>query len=165
MRVGITGHQVLDDPGAWSWVGRVMRQELADIRHSPVGVTSLAVGTDQLFAKVVLERGGSLHVVLPFADIERTFSQEDLADFRELIRYAAAVEEIDVPGTNEDAYLAAGQRVVDLSDVILAVWDGGPAKGKGGTADVVAYATRRGVSLVHINPVSRVVRRQMHMEG
>ena len=60
-------------------------------------------------------------------------------------------------GSDEDCYLAAGHRVVELSDLMLAVWDGSPAKGKGGTADVVAYAVRRGVPLFHINPASHVV--------
>ena len=69
---------------------------------------------------------------------------------------------LDTPGTDEDAYLVAGRRVVDLSDIVLAVWDGHPAKGKGGTADVVAYTIRRGVPLIHIDPVSRTVRRSGH---
>jgi len=38
--------------------------------------------------------------------------------------------------TDEDAYMAAGRRVVDLSDVMIAVWNAKPAKGKGGTADI-----------------------------
>src|SRR5271165_2228772 len=38
--------------------------------------------------------------------------------------------------TDEDAYMAAGRRVVDLSDVMIAVWIAKPAKGKGGTADI-----------------------------
>ena len=48
--------------------------------------------------------------------------------------------------------------VVDLTDIVLAVWDGQPAKGKGGTADVVAYVLRRSVPLIHIDPAARIVR-------
>jgi hypothetical protein len=71
---------------------------------------------------------------------------------------------LDTHGTDEDAYLAAGQRVVELSDIVLAVWNGKPAKGKGGTADVVAYAIRRGMPLIHINPISRTVRQADNQE-
>lgn len=39
---------------------------------------------------------------------------------------------------------ADGYRDVGLSDELLAVWDGRPAWGFGGTADVVAYAERTG---------------------
>jgi len=122
-----------------------------------VAVTSLAIGADQLLARLVLEQGGSIHAVLPFADIERSFSPEDIPAYRELVG-KAAVEVLDTLGTDEDAYLIAGQRVADLSDVVLAVWNGRAAKGKGGTADVVAYAIRRGVSLIHLDPVSRTIR-------
>ena len=47
---------------------------------------------------------------------------------------------------------------MELSDIVLAVWKGKPAKGKGGTADVVAYAIRRRVPLIHIDPISHTVR-------
>lgn len=157
MRVGITGHQRLENAQAWVWVARVMREELARAEAPLIGITSLAIGADQLLARLVLDAGGTIHAVLPFADIERSFSPEDLPGYRELVR-KASVEVLDTRGRDEDAYLAAGQRVVDLSDFVLAVWDGKPAKGKGGTADVVAYVIRRGVPLVHINPISRTVR-------
>jgi len=157
-RVGVTGHQRLDHPEAWSWVAGMMRDELAKMAPPLVAVSSLAIGADQLLARLVSERGGVVHAVLPFADIERTFSPRDRPAYRSLAKQAT-VEVLDTPGTDEDAYLAAGRRVGELSDLMLAVWDGNPAKGKGGTADVVAYAVRRGVPLVHIEPSSRTVRR------
>ncbi|MFJ8953478.1 hypothetical protein ACIRO1_25525 [Streptomyces sp. NPDC102381] len=49
--------------------------------------------------------------------------------------------------------MAAGKEVVDQSDVLLAVWDGKPAGGKGGTADVVAYAQRQGMDVRIIWPL------------
>jgi hypothetical protein len=162
-RVGITGHQRLEDPEGWPWVARVMRDELARIAPPLIGVTSLAVGADQLLARLVLERGGMIHAVLPFADIERSFSLEDVRAYRELVK-RATVEVLDTPGADEDAYLAAGRRVVDLSDIVLAVWNGMPAKGKGGTADVVAYAMRCGVPLLYIDPMSRTVRKPENRE-
>lgn len=158
MRVGVTGHQQLEDSKAWTWVTRVMRDELARVPPPLIGVTSLAVGADQLLARLVLEVGGTIYAVLPFADIERSFSPEDVPAYRELLRQAT-VEVLDTHGTDEDAYLAAGQKVVELSDIVLAVWNGKPAKGRGGTADVVAYAIRRGVPLIHIDPISHTVRR------
>jgi hypothetical protein len=158
MRVGITGHQRLENPDAWPWVADVIREELGKIAPPLVGVTSLAIGADQLLARLVLERGGRIYAVLPYADIERSFAPEDASAYRELVRQAT-VEILNTPGTDEDAYLAAGQRVVDMSDLVVAVWNNRPAKGKGGTADVVAYAWRRGVPVIHIEPIARTVRR------
>jgi len=135
-----------------------MNEELARMAPPLLGVSSLAIGADQLLARLVIEHGGKIHAVLPFIDIERTFSPEHLPVFHDLAS-RAVIEVLDTCGTDEDAYLAAGKRVVDLSDIVLAVWDGKPAKGKGGTADVVAYAIERGVPLVHIDPTSRTARR------
>ncbi len=45
--------------------------------------------------------------------------------------------------------MAGSELLVGLVDEVLAVWDGRPARGYGGTADVVAYAIRTGVP-VHV---------------
>lgn len=43
----------------------------------------------------------------------------------------AEVEVLDARAGDEESFLAAGQRVADLADVMIAVWDGAPAKGLG----------------------------------
>jgi hypothetical protein len=159
MRVGITGHQQLEDPEAWPWVEEIVGLELGAAAAPVVVVTSLAVGADQLVARLGIARGATVHAVLPFAGIERTFAAEEgLQAYRRLVSQAT-VEVLQTSGTDEDAFMAAGRRVVELSDVMIAVWDAKPAKGKGGTADIVAYAIASGVPVVHINPVERTVTR------
>ena len=153
-RVGVTGHQYLEAEVDWTWVAGAMREQLTKVEPPLMGVTSLAIGADQLLARLVLDLGGTIQAVLPF--VERSLSADEVHSYRELVRHAT-VEVLQVQGSDEDCYLAAGHRVVELSDLMLAVWDGAPAKGKGGTADVVGYAIRRGVPLIQINPVSRVV--------
>jgi hypothetical protein len=157
-RIGITGHQRLEDPAAWPWVEEAVGREMDAVAAPLVVVTSLAVGADQLAARLGIARGATVHAVLPFSGIERTFSAEDLQAYRRLVNQAS-VEVLQTSGTDEDAYLAAGRRVVELSDLVIAVWDGNPAKGKGGTADIVTYAIASGVPVVHINPVERTVTR------
>lgn len=49
--------------------------------------------------------------------------------------------------STEQAHLAAGQAVVDRSERLVTVWDGKPARGIGGTADIVSYARQKGVSV------------------
>lgn len=156
MNIGISGHQRLDDPAAWSWVADMIAETLDHVSGPLVAVTSLAVGADQLLAQLVIARGGRVHAVLPFRDIERSFADDALAAYRQLVSHAE-VEVLNQNGTDEDAYLAAGKRVADLADLLIAVWDGESAKGKGGTADIVRYAAHRNVPLVHINPVTRAV--------
>ena len=56
MKVGITGHQKLNDPSAWSDVCKQLGELLNDAEKPLIGLTSLAIGADQLFAEVVLGR-------------------------------------------------------------------------------------------------------------
>ncbi len=155
--MGVTGHQKLPDPGLWTWVSKTLEKELDRISLPLVGVTCLAAGADQLGAECILRRNGELYVVLPFPDIERSFSGDALHTYRHLLQKASTVEIVDDCPSDEEAYLAAGKRVVDLSDILIAVWDGMPAKGKGGTADVVAYARTRQVPVIHIDTQRRRV--------
>ncbi|MGY3204135.1 hypothetical protein ACVW19_004650 [Streptomyces sp. TE5632] len=46
--------------------------------------------------------------------------------------------------STSEAHMAGSEILVDLSGELLAVWDGKPARGFGGTADVVSYAERSG---------------------
>jgi len=48
--------------------------------------------------------------------------------------------------------MAASKLMVDEADELYAVWDGKPARGYGGTADVVAYAREHGTPVRVIWP-------------
>ncbi len=140
-RLGITGHQSIPAP-AIDFVTEALQREIVAVsRMGPLlGVSSLAAGADQLFASIVLRAGGSLHVVVPASEYETTFDDSGLREFRQLLQSAAEVEVLPYEAPTEEAFYAAGKRVVDLSEILLAVWDGRPSRGLGGTADVVRYA-------------------------
>ncbi|NUP64306.1 MAG: hypothetical protein HOW71_19265 [Nonomuraea sp.] len=48
--------------------------------------------------------------------------------------------------------MTASARMLDDAEVLFAIWDGQPARGYGGTADVVAEARRREVPVRVIWP-------------
>ncbi len=128
-----------------------------------VGVTGLAAGADSVFATRVLAHGGTLHVVLAYEGFERSLDSDDERD--ELARLLALAETVETLGhrsSDEEAYLAEGRRVVDLSDLLVAVWDGEAARGRGGTGDVVAYAVERGTAVMHLDPFHEHVE---HLDG
>jgi hypothetical protein len=151
--MGITGHRTLNDPAAWTWVRGELRALLRKTARPLVGVTSLAIGADQLFAEIILELEGDIEAVIPFPDYERTFDNElDLARYRRLKAVSKHVEIQQNCATEDEAYLKAGQRVAQLSDLLVAVWDGQLSRGLGGTADIVRYATATGKRVVQLNP-------------
>ncbi|MFL6213398.1 MAG: hypothetical protein ACJ74J_05825 [Blastocatellia bacterium] len=158
MRVGITGHQRLEEPTDWRWVGQEFDHLLSRLLPPLIGVTSLAIGADQFFAEAVLQQGGSLEAVIPFAGYESTFSEGlDRREYNRLLRLVCKSEVLERQGSDEDAYFAAGKRVVDLSELVLAVWNGKPAAGLGGTADVVRYAIQQRKRIIHLDPIKQKV--------
>jgi hypothetical protein len=163
VQIGITGHQTLRGELGWEWIDAQIREVLVPWCPDCVGITSLAVGADQHFAKIVLELGGAIEVIVPFPGYETRFgNEEDHSAYHQFLGAARAV--LTLPRVDDDdqrSYLAAGQQVVDRSDLLLAVWDGKPAVGPGGTADIVAYADSRRKKIIHVNPVNgSVVRRR-----
>jgi hypothetical protein len=120
-------------------------------------VTSLAEGADRLAAEEGLRLGYGLTCPLPFDRVlyEADFTDEaSVIEFRALLRQARSIEEL--PGsretieTDQRAYAAAGYRVVELSDIILTVWNGKRARGSGGTGHIVSAARSRGIPVIWV---------------
>lgn len=150
-RIGITGHTNLTTATS-RLVCEALEAEL-DRHADVVGMSCLARGADQIFARVVLNGGGTLEVVLPAADYrERKVKPDNLAAFDGLIAEATIVHTMPLAESNSDAYMAASERILDSADAIFAVWDGRPATGRGGTADVVHAARERGLPVTVVWP-------------
>lgn len=146
-RVGISGHQILPPDVATLASHDIMTRLTA--LDSVTGVSSLAQGADQLFATCVLAVTGSLEVIVPSFGYETTFSEESaLRDYERLLAQASRVTTLAFAKPTENAFLAAGKAVVDACEVLYAVWDGQPARGSGGTADIVEYARQAGRDIV-----------------
>lgn len=161
--VGFTGHRQLNDIDG---VARAVRAELEALRkESPgewIALSSAAAGADLIFVRTALELGLGWEALLPLplVDFERDFAPAEWAEVKPLLERAEHFEVAAEPGSRDEAYLTGGFEIVNKCDVLLAVWDGQPARGKGGTADVVAYARAMGRPLIILNPDSKAVRRE-----
>ncbi|QOV41287.1 hypothetical protein IM697_25245 [Streptomyces ferrugineus] len=147
--MGVTGHRSLPAsvlPHLRSRMRELLR-EGADLTV----LTSLAAGADQLFAKVALDCGVPVTAVIPGMDYAAHLgSATDKAAYQRLLRCCTTRVDLPVEATHEEAYDAAGRWIVDHCDRLVAVWDGLPARGRGGTGDIVAYARRTGVPVTVI---------------
>jgi hypothetical protein len=152
-RIGITGHTNLTD-STIPLVAAAIRAELAPYAAAGiVGVTCLARGADQVFARVVLALSGSVEVVLPAVDYrDRKVEPDNAAEFDDLLARADTVRTMPFDTSGPEAYLAASERMIDTVDRLIAVWDGAGAQGLGGTADVVLAARKRSVPVVVVWP-------------
>jgi len=142
--IGVTGHR--DIPAAdIELLTIATRSALTDIEqsslHSPhIMLTSLAEGGDRIAAKVAIEMGWMVGVVLPTPvelyalDFKTAESQ---TEFRDLLGKAAWIEALPAGSMTPAAYRAAGIRIARQSLYLLALWDGDETVVEGGTADIV----------------------------
>lgn len=171
MKIGITGHQHLASPDQWRWVQSELEKVIASVaRPDDTAFSSLAIGADQRFADLVLARGLHLHVVIPCDSYADTFmNAPEKARYRDLLARAESKTVLPFAKPSEEAFLAAGRYIVESVDALLAVWNGKPATGKGGTGDVVAHAFVLGRRVIHLNPeISTTVEtpeREPHDQG
>lgn len=140
-RIGITGHTRLSRTTA-ATVYDLMCDELR--RHpaaSVRGVTCLAAGADQLFARAVLTAGGTFEAIVPAVDYRDTVvDPANRAEFDTLVELADSVTRMPSARSGVAAYTAANAELLRRCDELFAVWDGARAVGRGETADVVAAA-------------------------
>jgi hypothetical protein len=124
-------------------------------------LSMLADGADRLAVEEILLLDQSQHVaILPF---ERAVFATEFGPagspshlhFDALVARAAEVIELGGAGDREDGYLRAGHLVVDRCDVLLAIWDGADARGRGGTAEIVAYAREKEKPIVIVRAGNR----------
>lgn len=161
--VGFSGHRQIGHPEG---LARAIAAALESLRgQAPgewLGLSSVAEGGDQLFVGQVRALGLSWHAILPLpkAEFARDFTPGEWAAVEKTLEHAEHVRVITENGTREDAYLDCGMATVDGADVLLAVWDGEPARGKGGTADIVSYARSIGKPLVLIDANTLKVSRE-----
>ena len=116
-------------------------------------VSPVADGADQIAAEVALELGGSFRPCFPSSarTTARPSPTRRAGALRRVARRAACVLELPGdPADVVDAYVMTGRATVAHCDILIAVWDGLPPRGRGGTGEVVQLAMTRGTAVVHL---------------
>jgi hypothetical protein len=141
-RIAISGHRGLSSPTA-QLVDKAIRAALAEHAPDVTGISCLADGADQIFARAVTDLGGTLEAVIPAAEYRDKLPEDSQPEYDDLIARAAAVHRLPFTESTPESHMAASRLMIDAADELYAVWDGEPARSYGGTADVVAYARER----------------------
>lgn len=170
--LGVTGHR----PDLLDGEGDRIAQRLEEIFDQMVGlvekaadehaalfasaaphfqlVSPLAEGADQIAARVALAKRFTLGAMLPFA---RNQYEQDFAagaprdEFHVLLAQATSV--LELPGeraTPLAAYVMAGRATIAHCDLLIAIWDGEPPRGRGGTGEIVDIALLQGTPILHL---------------
>jgi hypothetical protein len=118
-------------------------------------VSMLAEGADLLGMQAGLDCGAELSGVLPFDEqsYRKTFATSlSRALFDNVLSKLSSILVLSGFVGDDGSYEEANRAILDRSDVLIAVWDGDPARGRGGTGDVVHEALKRGLPVIVIRP-------------
>ena len=184
LAVGVTGHRAeMLANGEWPALRQRIREILTNVAEAACRlldrerdcfaanvplfrfVSPLADGADQVAAEVAIELGWELHAILPFERSEyRTGLSDEAARerFDKLLGQANCI--LELPGDSGrslDAYVMTGRATIAHCDLLLAVWDGLAARGRGGTAEVVQLAVVNGTPVIHLPPAPDAAARLM----
>ena len=169
-RVGVTGHRTLPAgvrgelrDGIATLLAHV-RSTVVEIgkRHADVyahggkatlvAVSPMARGADRLVARAAAALHFELDAPTPY-DLTRTDSAIADPSPRPGDLYEKARAHFILDGIRGDvqSYVEVGRRVVWNSDLLIAVWDGRPPAGPGGTAEIVRLAREHEIPVVHFH--------------
>jgi hypothetical protein len=150
-RIAISGHRGVSAETT-HLVDQAIRLALSGQGGDVTGLSALADGADQIFARAVTDLGGSIEVIIPAALYRDGLPEEARPEYDKLLGVAASIHTLPYTESSPESHMAASQFMIDHADELYAVWDGQPARGYGGTADVVAYARQRGIPVRVIWP-------------
>ena len=149
------------------------RQNIERVRRAGTTAISfrvlspLAEGADRVVARAVLDDPDArLDVVLPLTleDYLEDFATEEsrkefencsaVAESRSFCGRGASGMTAAIPATRPNCAAMPtakwAEYVVDHCDVLIAVWDGQPSRGRGGTAEIVQYAQEQNRPIIRV---------------
>jgi hypothetical protein len=156
LNLGVTVHRLLARPqDVEAGVERALLSVEERFPGRPLRIfSSLTEGADRIVAKRVLMReAASLVAVLPMPQrqyVADFLTPESLDEFSKLVEAADDIVVLPPKDTRARCYEQAGLYMLDHCEVLIAVWDGLPSRGRGGTADIVASAAARHVPVLWI---------------
>jgi hypothetical protein len=141
--VGVTGHRDLP-AGAETPLRQCFNEVLDRLQKQHPAMpllllSGLAAGADLLAAEEALRRGVAVFACLPMpqTEYERDFTDEELERFRRVLPLCRNVVIVGTGDNREQSYVGVADFIAYYCHVLVAFWDGLPARGRGGTAEVV----------------------------
>jgi hypothetical protein len=154
LAIGFTGHRNLpDEARSRRLIYDFLAEKKASTPEILLGVSSVAAGGDLLFAESCIALEIPLRVLLPLTReaFRKDFDEATWSRAEEAMRRAISVELVGKDGQRDECYYECGLETVMQSQWQVALWNGEPARGLGGTEQVVAFARSVGRPVVWIH--------------
>lgn len=159
LRVAVTGHRPGDlfgyDMGSegWQWLRQTLAEVLTGFGVPVEAISGMALGVDQVFAEVAIDEGVPVVAYVPFRGQDGRWPPESRATYLDLLAQCAR-EVVVSPVASAAAFLRRNEAMVQVCDVLVAVWNG---KTEGGTYHCLQYGLAQGRPVLHVDPVRRAV--------
>lgn len=152
LHLAVSGHRGLSNETEAKVASELRRVVESKGTTELVGISCLADGADALFAAAILDGGGWLIAVIPARTYRDGLPAAYHSTYDALLGKASEIIALDRDASDADAHMDASLRMLERADELIAVWDGKPARGYGGTADVVRAATARALPVTVVWP-------------
>src|SRR4030067_2569382 len=148
IKIAFTGHRYLSISQVESHL-----EKLYEVFPTASWISGCAVGLDSIAASFAMAHGVRLCLILPFPihvmskywTTDQKSCIQDCWDYAEKTSVLAPVYDVSI-------YQRRNERMVDLSDMVAAFWDGS----SGGTGNCVRYVQKVGKKMVRFSDFSGV---------
>jgi O-acetyl-ADP-ribose deacetylase (regulator of RNase III)/uncharacterized phage-like protein YoqJ len=148
IKIAFTGHRHLSSAQVASYLTK-LHQDYPDA----IWITGGAVGLDSAAASFAMTHGIMLWLILPFppAVMSKKWNDHQKLFLSSSVGYCSKLSVL-APAYDVSVYQRRNERMVDLSDMVAAFWDGS----NGGTGNCVRYAQKVGKKMVRFSDFSGV---------
>jgi len=157
LNVAITGHRPSKLGNEWDGIGSVsdtirfkLQQAINVFKRDfdPHLITGMALGVDMIFAELAIKNQLDFTAAIPCHDQDKKWSAAQQARYFSILRNYLCTPVCIYDGPYiKGCMQQRNEWMVDLCDVLIAVWDGSP----GGTANCVAYAQKKGKEILRMH--------------
>jgi len=155
--IGFSGHRALtNEEKCRTLIFDFLKQRKESTPGTVYGVSSSAAGGDLLFCESCIQLDIPLSVLLPLPEREFRADFDDASWRRveQVLKRAASVEVTSGSESREECYYECGIETVRRSRLLVALWNGEPSQGLGGTEDIVSFATETGKPVIWLHSVT-----------
>ena len=158
LRIAVSGHRDLSNLDQIArWIDQALERIAQDYPgRAWIVLSALAEGADQLVVERILLKQPAARLQVPLPMPEAAYLKDFIKptgrpDFQRLHALAQQTVEMPAAPTPEEAYTLLGRYLTSHSNLLIAVWDGRPARGPGGTGDIVQMARQANLPLAWIH--------------
>jgi hypothetical protein len=154
LAIGFTGHRSLpDEAKSRESIRGFLREQKAKTSAIVYGVSSAAAGSDLLFAESCLELEIPLRILLPLPreEFRKDFDPATWLRAEAVMSKAVSVVVTGDREIRNQAYYECGVETVQQSQLMIALWDGEPSRGMGGTQEIKEFAEKMDKPVIWIH--------------